>query len=424
MKNKYIVFKKALFSFILVGCLATNVFAFDPSAIEESMVKKFYAIQREHLFWLSSDKGVERATEWLTYILSADYSGSVLSKNQNQQILGSLRTLANMDSTVKEKTDQQITALVLDFLKELQQGNINFDYDEVSVSRVPVYINQMMESKQWESVSKLVSRFECKDPDYQILKKYLEDSITANDSLKYKKVVLAMNYRKYLSVNQPSECIVVNIPAADAKYYCNDQVMLKMRAVVGQKTKPTPTIASYITNIVTFPLWNVPQSIGIKELLPKIQKNETYLQQNNYEVVDSKGNLVQDSDLKWAAYNETNFPYFFRQSTGPGNSLGVVKFDLQDPFSIFLHGTSQPGTFAKESRFLSHGCVRLEKPFELANALLRGSLDIKALKGGKKNTESNTIMLQKKITTFIIYMPVMVDGKRVIFLKDPYGLIK
>ncbi len=424
MKNKYSAFKKALFSLILVGCCAASIDAINPSAKEETMVKKFYAIQHERLYWLSSDKGIERATEWLTYIGLSENQGTGSVKLQSDHLLAALHGHSAMDSIDKVKTDQLITSLVLNYIKELQEGDVVFDYDEVSTSRTPVYINQLLKSKPRESVSKIVSRFECKDRDYLVLKKYLDDSITAKDSLKYKKVVLAMNYRKYISANHPSEYIIVNIPAAEARYYLNDLLKIKMRTVVGQKTKPTPTVSSYITNIVTFPQWNVPHSIGVKELLPKIQKNENYLEQNNFDLVDSKGNVVEDSDLNWKEYNETNFPYFFRQSTGSDNSLGVLKFDLQDPFSIFLHATSQQGAFAKESRFLSHGCVRLEKPFELANALLRGSLDIETLKGGKKNTKSNTIKLPNKIATFIIYMPVTVTGKKVTILQDVYGLIK
>jgi len=223
---------------------------------------------------------------------------------------------------------------------------------------------------------------------------------------------------------QPSECIIANIPSAEAKYYRNNVLKIKMRTVVGLILKPTPTISSYITGIVTFPHWNVPYTIAVTELLPKVQKNENYLEQNNFDVVDSRGNLVDDSNFKWKDYNETNFPYFFRQSTGSKNSLGVLKFDLQDPFSIFLHATSFQGAFAKESRFLSHGCVRLEKPFELANAMLRGNLDVKKLKTGKKNTEPKTIKLSNKIATFITYSPVTVTGKKVTFLADVYGLVK
>ncbi len=197
-----------------------------------------------------------------------------------------------------------------------------------------------------------------------------------------------------------------------------------MKSVVGKKKNSTPTIASYITDIVTFPFWNVPFSIASKELLPKVQKDESYLERNNFEVVDGKGNIVDDSDLNWADYTEKNFPYFFRESTGPNNSLGVLKFNLQNPFSIYLHDTNWKGAFAKDFRFLSHGCVRLEKPVELAELLVGDKIDTGALKSGKKDTESKTIMLVQKIPVFIIYLPVTVEGQKVTFLKDVYGLIR
>ena len=197
-----------------------------------------------------------------------------------------------------------------------------------------------------------------------------------------------------------------------------------MKTVVGKKSKPTPTIASYITNIITFPHWNVPHSIAVRELLPKVQKNENYLEQQNFEVVDANGNVVEDSELNWKDYSENNFPYFFRQSTGSGNALGVLKFNFQNPYSIFLHATSWQGVFSKDYRFLSHGCVRMEKPFELAGAMLRGKIDIKKLKSGKKNTESKSIKLPHKVPVFIVYMPVKVDGKKVTFLNDVYSQIK
>jgi len=233
-----------------------------------------------------------------------------------------------------------------------------------------------------------------------------------------------MNYRRYFTANHPSEYIVVNIPAIEAKYYQNDFLKLKMRTVVGKKDHQTPTIASYITNIVTFPHWNVPHSIAVKEILPKVQKNENYLEQNNYDVVNGRGKVIDDSELKWKSYTEKNFPYFFRQATGSRNALGVLKFNLQNPFSIFLHSTSLQSAFAKKYRFLSHGCIRLEKPLELAKDLLPDKLDFKQLRSGKKNTESKTIALPHKIPVFIIYMPVSVVGKKIIFLKDEYGLIR
>jgi len=197
-----------------------------------------------------------------------------------------------------------------------------------------------------------------------------------------------------------------------------------MKSVVGKTKNPTPTIASQITNIVTFPFWNVPFSIASKELLPKVQKDESYLERNNFEVVDGKGNVIDDSDLDWESYTEKNFPYFFRESTGPNNSLGVLKFNLGNPFSIYLHDTNSKSGFKKDSRFLSHGCVRLEKPIELADLLTRGKVNVWELKTGQKDTESKIIKLDQKVPVFIVYMPAVVDGQKVTILNDIYGLIK
>ncbi len=421
---------RILFLFI-VSCFATNSFAqkppltVNPKVKTDSLVQEFYAINHEPLYWLSSRKDTKRATEWITAIESAKESGLVSRKLMTGKVRTAMLGRNIRNKILKENTDRQITSLVLNFIKELQEANVHFDYDEVSApQRDSVYIYQLMNSKDKGPVSKIISELDCPDHDYQILKKYLKDSIPDKNTPKYKSVIQSMNYLKYLSMNHWSEYIVANIPETEVRYYKNDQLALKMKSVVGKKKNPTPTIASYITNIVTFPFWNVPYSIASKELLPKIQKDESYLERNNFEVVDAKGNVIDDSDLNWADYTEKNFPYFFRESTGPSNSLGVLKFNLQNPFSIYLHDTNSKGEFAKDYRFLSHGCVRLEKPVELAEALTDGKIDANELKSGKKDTETKTIKLTKKIPVFIIYMPVTVDGEKVTFLKDVYGLVQ
>ncbi|MDZ4203396.1 MAG: L,D-transpeptidase family protein [Bacteroidales bacterium] len=391
---------------------------------EDTLVQQFYVINHESLYWFSSRKDIKRAAEWLKTIESANSFGLISDTVQIDQIRTALSNKNKIDIILKEKTDIQITGLVLNFIKDLQEGVVHFDYDEVNVPRDSVYIYQVRNSRYKGSVSKIVSRLDCKDHDYLVLKKYLKDSITDKNTFKYKAVVLAMNYRRYLTMNHQSEYILVNIPTAEAEYYRDDLLALKMRTVAGKKINQTPTIASHITSIVTFPFWNVPHTIAVKEILPKAQKDDNYLEQHNFEVVDAKGNVLDDSELNWKGYTEKNFPYFFRQSTGADNSLGVIKFNLKNPFSIFLHATSWQGAFAKDYRFLSHGCIRLEKPFELADALLRGMIDIQELKDGKKFTESNIIELHAKVPVYLIYVPVTVEGDKVTFLQDVYGLVK
>lgn len=421
-KNSGVTFGMFL-ALIIVSCFKTNSYAQQDSVKKDSFVQQFYSVNHEPLYWFSSDKSRSRATEWLTMIESADKLGIATDKFQSDQIHVALLSNNTLDNVKKEQRDKQITGMVLNFLKNLQEGNIKFDYDEVNVLRDSVYIHQLINLKPGESVSQMVSRLDCKDHDYLILKEFLRDSLTVKDTLKYKKVVLAMNYRRYFAINHPTEYIVANIPATEASYYQNNLLRLNMRTVVGRKKNPTPLIASYITNIVTFPHWNVPHSIGVKEILPKVQKNDNYLEQNSYEVVNSRGKVMDDSDLKWGNYTEKNFPYFFRQATGSRNALGVLKFNFQNPFSIFLHSTGLQSAFKRNYRFLSHGCIRLAKPNELAQTLLPDKIDIKELKSGKKNTKSKTIALPHKIPVFIVYDPVTVAGKKVTFLKDEYGLI-
>ena len=407
----------------LVSFFVTTSQAQKDTVKKDSIVQQFYTVNHQPLYWFSSDKNRNRATEWLTMIESADNLGIVSDKYQSNQIHVALLSNNTLDNINKEQRDQQITGMVLKFLKNLQEGNIRFDYDEVNVSRDSVYIQQLLNSKPGETVSQMVARLDCKDRDYIVLKQYLKDSITSKDTMKFKKVIVAMNYRRYFSANHPTEYIVANILATEASYYRNDFLKLKMRTVVGRKKNPTPLIASYITNIVTFPHWNVPHSIAVKEILPKVQKNENYLEQNSYDVVNARGKVIDDSGLKWKDYTEKNFPYFFRQATGPRNALGVLKFNLENPFSIFLHSTGQQSAFSRNDRFLSHGCIRLAKPLELAKELLPDKIDIKELKSGKKNTKSKILDLPHKIPVFIIYMPVTVNGRKITFLKDVYDLI-
>ena len=388
------------------------------------MVQKFYLHNQTPLFWFSSDKNIKKAIEWLTMIESADHLGIRTDKLDSDQIRVMLLQSKNPDTIDIFNKDRQITGWVLHFMKELHVGSAPFEYDAVNSSRDSIYINELLNLKPEEPVSQIVSRLDCQDHDYRVLKQFLNDSIGPKDTLKFKKLILAMNYYRYLEVNHSREYIVTNIPAAEATYYRNDSLILKMRAIVGMKSNPSPTIASYFTTIVTFPLWNVPYSISVKEILPKVQKNGDYLEKNDFEVVDKKGNLIDDSLIIWKKYSRNSFPYLFRQATGPRNSLGVLKFNLESPFSVYLHSTNLQAAFARERRFLSHGCIRLEKALELAKALAPDKIDIRELKEGKKNTVSKTIKLPNKIAVFIIYMPIKVEGDKVIFLPDIYGLVK
>lgn len=418
---------KSILALLMVICFLLNGYSQKSAAQQDSArLAKFYKTANKPLYWFSSAENTKRAGEWLTALESRDVKmmGFKVDNAQTDHLQAVLKGAKNLDNGQKEKADQQITGLVLRFIKFLHQGEAPFEYDVFNENRDSLYISQLLESQEKGSVETTISRLDTKDRDYLALKKYLDDSVSDKTSVMAKKIFLAMNYRRYLSSHSNDEQIVVNIPQAHAVYYRDKLPTVEMKVVPGTKDDPTPTMASNITSIITFPPWKVPQSIAVDEILPEVQKDEKYLKDNRFVVVDAKENEVDIKKLKWEEYDKDHFPYFFRQLPGHDNSLGVIKFNLNNPLGIYLHATDWQGAFDKKIRFLSHGCVRLEKPFDLANAILRGEITREELAKVKDNIETREYEIKRNIPTFLVYMPVVVDGNKVTFLDDVYGLIQ
>ncbi|MGE5456868.1 MAG: L,D-transpeptidase family protein [Methanococcaceae archaeon] len=422
----YLQIKRIFILFILV-CMVLTGFAQKSEIKKDSVrVTRFYKTIDQPLFWFSNQKNIQKAAEWLKVIESREVRllGFSVDQTLTDQLQTSVNGAANLNNLIKEKADKQITSLVLRFLKFLHEGEPLFEYDAFNVNRDSLYISQLRASQRKGSVGTMISTLDCKDNDYLVLKKYLRDSVTDKSSIMAKKVWLSMNYRRYLSANDYKEMIIVNIPDAHAVYFRNKLPTVKMRVVPGKKDDPTPAMASYITSIITFPPWKVPQSIAVNEILPKVQADQKYMEKNNFVVVDAKENQIDPNDLKWEEYDKDNFPYFFQQLPGPDNSLGVIKFNLKNPLNIYLHATSWQGAFEQKSRFLSHGCIRLEKPFDLANAILRGEIEREELAKVRDSIQTREYQIKRKVPTYLIYMPAVVKGKKVILLNDIYGLIQ
>ncbi|HLN72065.1 MAG: L,D-transpeptidase family protein [Methylococcaceae bacterium] len=417
---------KRIFSLIIFLCILLTGYA-QTTAIknDSARVARFYKTIDQSLFWFSNQKNIQKGAEWLKVIESREVRLLGFSADQAliDQLQVSVNGVENLSNPSKEKADQQITSLALRLLKFLHEGEPLFEYDAFNVNRDSLYISQLIGSQRKGSVESMISTLDCKDNDYLVLKKYLRDSITDKTSVMARKIWLSMNYRRYLSANDYKEMIIVNIPDARAVYYRNKLPTVKMRVVPGKKDDPTPALASYITSIIIFPPWKVPRSIAVNEILPKVQENLNYLEENNFVVVDAKENQVSPKELKWEEYDKDNFPYFFQQLPGPDNSLGVIKFNLKNPLNIYLHATSWQGAFDQKSRFLSHGCVRLERPFELANAILRGEIEREELAKVRDSIATREYPIKRKVPTYLVYMPAVVKGKKVVLLNDIYGLI-
>lgn len=192
----------------------------------------------------------------------------------------------------------------------------------------------------------------------------------------------------------------VDIGGATATLFAAGEPVLEMKAIVGDPRHLTPMFASRLEAVVFNPPWRVPDSIARAELLPRNARQPGYLARNGFSFID--GRLVQ--------------------RPGPRNALGQVKFDFDSPFGVYLHDTPGRAAFALPERALSHGCMRLEKPRELAALLL-------APQGGSPGGVEAAIAagatlrvpLRNRVPLYVVYRTVTVDAEGGVgFRRDVY----
>jgi L,D-transpeptidase YcbB len=224
--------------------------------------------------------------------------------------------------------------------------------------------------------------------------------------------------------------VLVNIPEFRLRAHSgNEQLTLSMNVVVG-KAAPTqtPVFTDTIQFIVFRPYWNVPSGILRRTVIPGILKNSGYIASQRFEITNSSGQLISaPSDDIVAGLRSGK--YSIRQKPGPDNSLGLIKFMFPNSHSVYLHSTPATELFAKSRRDFSSGCIRVERPADLASFLLRNQLDGQqpwtvervqtAMDSGKDNRQVN---LTVKVPVLILYVTAVAEEDGTVhFFDDIYG---
>ncbi|MGP7795907.1 L,D-transpeptidase family protein [Sphingomonas sp. CLY1604] len=218
-----------------------------------------------------------------------------------------------------------------------------------------------------------------------------------------RQIMANMERWRWLPQELPKDRIQVNVAAAVLTVFDGDQPVMSMRAVTGRPGDETPMLSSTIHSIVINPPWNVPTSIATKELWPKEKKSPGYLKRNGFRVID--GTRLQ-------------------QRAGDQSALGRYKFDFDNAFSVYLHDTPARAKFASFSRLASHGCVRLEKPADLADLLLKGdpAWTPEAIAAAVDKGDTVRARLPQPVSVFLLYWTAFASGNgQMNFRDDPYG---
>lgn len=232
------------------------------------------------------------------------------------------------------------------------------------------------------------------------------------------RVLLAMERLRWLPSNLGKKHVFINQPGYRVAFNADGTEKLSMRVVVGKKANQTNFFHDEIEKVVYNPYWGVPQSIIVNEMLPRLIRDPGYLDRAGYEVTNARGRRVSSRAVNWGAYG-SRVPYNVRQKPGAKNALGELKILFPNKHAIYMHDTPSKNLFKKDIRAFSHGCVRLEKPREMAAAVLGVSTgDIaNRLKKGHATEE-----LKVKIPVYVAYFTAWPSASgEVNYYEDIYG---
>ncbi|HMI04217.1 MAG TPA: L,D-transpeptidase family protein [Pedobacter sp.] len=289
-----------------------------------------------------------------------------------------------------------------------------------------------------------------KSKSYLTLQKALAEGLTAPGMSKEETArVLEVNMERlrWKNRNSDKKLVLVNIPDYRLDVIENGKSVMNMKVCVGEgrkikatdqlkeydeddlkKDRPfnreTPQLGSMIHSVQVNPVWNIPESIATKEITKYAAADRYYLANNNIDVY-LDGKLIEDPEtIDWSAAGAGKV-YTFRQRSGNDNSLGKIKFLFDNESSVYLHDTPAKEAFKLPVRAVSHGCVRVEKPLELARVLFGEGDKFELIKKEMAQTAAQTardIALPDKVAVYLTYFTCWADENGVLqFRKDIYG---
>ncbi len=252
-------------------------------------------------------------------------------------------------------------------------------------------------------------------------------ALNSDPSIQMQQVIVNLERRRWLNYDLGARHILVN--QANFTGYVVDYGLptLVTRVVVGKTNAKyqTPEFIDEMTHMVVNPSWNVPQSIASQEYLPQLQRDPSVLTRQNITMrVRGTGERVDARLIDMSQYSQSNFPFVLQQRPGAGNALGNVKFMFPNKYNIYLHDTPAKSLFNRDTRAYSHGCVRVQRPLELAYTLLAPQADdpeavFQAARATGRETQIN---LEKPVPVYLTYQTVFLDENgEIAYRVDVYG---
>jgi murein L,D-transpeptidase YcbB/YkuD len=246
-------------------------------------------------------------------------------------------------------------------------------------------------------------------------------NVPAHERLRQLEINLA-RLNELMKVNKADRYVLVNVPAYQLQAVDGGRLALQSNVVVGKPARETPSVSALIKELNFYPYWRVPDSIASKDLIPQIRKDPSYFFKENFSLLKTWGaEPFEPSQIDWMSPEIRN--YKFRQDPGRNNALGVVRINMPNKHTVYLHDTPLKQLFSRSARAFSSGCVRVEKVLDLAGWLLQKNEDWNPLRVQVTvaQGQSEDVKLKKPVPVHFVYVTAWATGRDIAhFRRDIY----
>ena len=289
----------------------------------------------------------------------------------------------------------------------------------------PIYeTNSRFFDEQLDVSVKRFQEYHGLNPDGVFGKRSIE-AINVPPKTRLMQVLVNLERMRWNNKDRGTEYILVNQPNFHAYFKSGNEKVWQSRVVIGLPSNQTAEFNDTMTHMVVNPTWHVPKSIAVDEYLPLIQSDPNFLTDNEMVLMVRGTDTIIDSRLiNMQAFTPDNFPFLIKQIPSNINALGLVKFMFPNKFSIYMHDTPMKDLFFKDERTFSHGCIRLQEPFQFAYSLLRNQeIDpVGKFQEVLEKEEETYINLSRKIPVYITYRTAFFDDfGQIHYRADIYG---
>jgi len=402
----------------------------DKEALDQAAIAEFYAARGGKTLWMTDTAITPKARTLVAEIKNADAYG-LSAKDFRLPDLPDSDT-ATLTTEAAADAELQLTTAALKYVRFARGGRISDPAAQLNTNldRRPQWIEPKVVLEQLassETPDAVLRDYHPKHPQFEKLRElYVKALLTtpgAPLTASAKRLRANMEMWRWMGEDMGDMYVLNNIPEFMQYVYKGGQIIRSEKIVAGMLDKQSSIFSRPLKYVVLRPQWRVPESIKVKEIWPSLIRGGGYMRQYALELETKDGQRVDWRKIDWVKTDIRNYEVV--QPPGPKSVLGHVKFTFPSQHTIFMHDTPDKWMFRSSQRTLSHGCLRVQKPMELAEMILmedKGWDKDKIAELNRSGPLNNEVVIDKRIPIHLVYFTAWVgdDGRQKIFA-DIYG---